>query len=341
MKSIRNIRLFAFRVLGIIGLAAVCAAPVAAQPSSFVMKIGTATINDTQHEWMKIYGALVEKGSNGRIKVELYPASQLGAIPRMIEGTQFGSIQAWVGPPEFLSGVDSRYQVLSSPGLFKDLAHANRALQDPEFNSAFLALGANKGLNGIGLFISGPMSFVSTTRVRTFADLEGKKLRILAAPIQMDQVRRLKATPVPMSLGEVLPALQQGALDGVMSSVPVFTSLRFYDVAKYMYESNHAIASTITVISKTWYDKLPPDLQKVVADAGQRVSKDIYQWSLDFVGTQRQAWLKAGGEIVQPSTAEHTQLMQLMQPIGAEVTSKKPEEKALYELLQKAAKRQN
>ena len=338
MRSMVSMRRCAFRVVTIFALA-LLVAPSVAQTPSVVMKIATATVNDGQHEWMKIYAALVEKGSGGRIKVELYPASQLGSIPRMIEGTQFGSIQAFVGPPEFLSGVDSRYEVLSSPGLFKDLAHAQRGLQDPAFNSAFLALGANKGLKGIGLFMYGWATFATRTPVRTFADLAGKKLRVTASALQMEQIRLLKATPVPMSLGEVMPALQQGALDGLYAAPQVLTTMHFYDVAKYLYESNHQIVTSITVVSKIWYDKLPPDLQKVIDDSGQRASKDVYQWTVDFAGTQRQGWLKAGGEIVQPPAAEHAQLMKLMQPIGAEVTAKKAEEKALYELLQQAAKR--
>ncbi len=337
-----NVSIFS-RLLGTVALGATAlalfATPAAAQTAPTVMKIATATINDSQHEWMKIYAGLVEKGSNGRIKVELYPASQLGAIPRMIEGTQFGSIQAFVGPPEFLSGIDSRYEIMSSPGLFKDMAHANRVLQDPEFNSAFLALGAGKGLKGIGLFLSGPMTIAARMPIRTLADFEGKKIRVLAAPVQMEQMRRLKATPVPMSLGEVVPALQQGALDGVMTSIPVASAMRMYDAAKHIYEANHTMVTVITVISKSWYDKLPPDLQKVVVDAGQKTSRDVYQWSADFVGTQRQAWLKNGGEIVTPTAAEHAQLMKIMLPIGAEVTAKKPDEKALYELMLKVAKR--
>ena len=339
MRSSISIRQGALRLLSIIALAAAFVAPVAAQPAPIVMKIGTATINDTQHQWMKIFAKLVDQSSKGQIKVELYPASQLGSIPRMIEGTQFGSIQGYVGPPEFLSGVDSSYEVLSAPGLFKDLAHASRTFQDPAFNKAFLALGANKGLKGIGLYLSGPVVFNTRTPVRKLADLKGKKIRVLASQLQMDQIRRLKGTPVPMTLGEVIPAMQQGALDGVLISEPILPALRFYDVAKYIFETDHAVVASITVISKSWYDKLPPDLQKVVSDAGQQASKEIYQYAIDFVETQRQAWIKAGGELTQPSAAEHAQLMKLMLPIGAEATAKKPEEKALYELLQKAAKR--
>src|SRR5271156_4080957 len=92
--------------------------PAAAQDKTFVMKLSTATLNDTQHEWMKRFAVAVDKDSGGRIKSEVYPASQLGSIPRQIEGAQFGSIQAWIGPPEFLVGVDQRYEALSAPGMF-------------------------------------------------------------------------------------------------------------------------------------------------------------------------------------------------------------------------------
>src|ERR1700693_3104444 len=153
MKSHSEFRKMTYRLLAVLLATGVLAASAMAQTAPLVMKLGTATINDPQHEWMKVFAAMVERGSNGRIKAEIYPASQLGAIPRMIEGTQFGSIQAYVGPPEFLSGVDSRYEVLSAPGLVKDVSHASRAIQDPEFNTAFLALGANKGLKGIGVFL--------------------------------------------------------------------------------------------------------------------------------------------------------------------------------------------
>ena len=97
-------------------MAALVAAPDAhAQGKTFVMKLSTATINDTQHEWLRRFVAMVEKDSGGRIKGEIYPASQLGPIPRQIEGVQFGSMQAWIGPPEFLVGVDKRYEALERP----------------------------------------------------------------------------------------------------------------------------------------------------------------------------------------------------------------------------------
>jgi TRAP-type C4-dicarboxylate transport system substrate-binding protein len=124
-----------------------------------------------------------------------------------------------------------------------------------------------------------------------------------------------------------------------MMGGPVFTVFKFYDVAKYMYDPNHLIVTTMTVVNKAWFDKLAPDLQKVVADAGVKATKDVYQFTIDYLAKQRDGWTAAGGEITQPTAAEHAQLMKLMLPIGDEVTSRKPEEKALFELLQRAAKR--
>ena len=168
---------------------AVAMPSIARAQNPIIMKIATPTINDNQHEWMRKFAALVEEGSKGAIKAELYPASQLGTAPRMIEGTQLGTIQALVMPPEFLSGVDSRYEVLGAPGLFKDLAHAHRAMNHPEFNSAFLSVGESKGIKGLGLFISAPMivncrtTYLDPPRI-TVIDPEAKALEGVSAPAQ-------------------------------------------------------------------------------------------------------------------------------------------------------------
>src|SRR5262249_27223392 len=192
-----------------------------AETAPIVMKLAAATLNDGQHEWMKRFGAAIEQKSGGRIKAELYPASQLGAIPRMIEGTQLGSIQMFVSPPEFYVGVDQRFELMSAAGLAQNEAHAVRIVSDPEFAKAFLGIGTNKGLIGVGLFIGGPASVAMRTPFRAVADLKGKKIRVFASPFQIDQITRLGGTGVPMSLGDVLPALQQGTIDGALGALQV------------------------------------------------------------------------------------------------------------------------
>src|SRR6202034_2370633 len=80
---------------------AMSVAQLHAQGAPIVMKLACPTVNDNEHEWMKRFAAAIERKSGGRIKAELYPGGQLGSIPRMIESTQFGSIQLVLAPPEF------------------------------------------------------------------------------------------------------------------------------------------------------------------------------------------------------------------------------------------------
>jgi TRAP-type transport system periplasmic protein len=313
-------------------------APVrAANP--IVMKIGTATLNDMQHEFMRRYQAAVEKDTKGRIKVEIYPASQLGSIPREIEATQFGSIQGWVGPPEFLSGVDPRFEALSAPNLLGDVQHAARVLNDKEFSTAFLALGADKGLRGLALFVHGPTAFDTRKPVNTVDDLKGMKIRVLAAQLQMEQVARFGATAVPMALDQVLPALQQGAIDGVMSDLPVFTSLHYADAAKYSFEADQAMLCSIAVISKQWFDGLPRDLQTIVAADGTKVARNLLPWIVQFNNDQRKLWQQQGGVIVVPTAEQRKAIDAKMVGVTDDVLKDKPLVKKMVDLAAAAAAR--
>src|SRR6185503_10748623 len=199
MLSKRNALLMAL-ALG----AAATLAPLRAdaQDKTYVMKLTTATINDTQHEWLKRFGAEVEKNSNGRIKAEIYPASQLGSIPRQIEGVQFGSIQGWMGPPEFLVGVDERFEAMSAPGLFSSVDQVMKVAQDPAIQKMMYGLGEPKGLTGVGFAPIGPSSILSKKPVLKMADLSGMKIRVLASPFQLELIRRMGGNPIAMTLAD-------------------------------------------------------------------------------------------------------------------------------------------
>jgi TRAP-type transport system periplasmic protein len=316
------------------------AGPAAAQDGkSFVMKLATPTLNDGQHEWMKRFAAAIERKSGGRIKAELYPASQLGSIPRMIEGTQLGSIQMFLTPPEFFVGVDPRFELLSASGLFENEAHAMRVTNDPEFSKAFLAVGANKGLIGAGLFIGGPSAFATRFPFRTLADMKGKKVRVFASPFQIDQMTRLGATGVPMSLGDVLPALQQGTIDGAYGAIQVFTAFAYYDTTKYMNETGNAFVFSLAAMSKRWFDTLPPDLQATVLATAKEIDAEVNPWELDFLARQRKTWVEKGGELDVLPPAERAELMAKTGTIGDDIVKTKPELKPLWDLLRATVKR--
>ena len=313
----------------------------AAQDKSMTIKLATATLNDTQHEWLKRFAIAIEKSTNGLIKAEIYPASQLGAIPRMIEGTQLGSIQIWIGPPEFLVGVDQRFELLSAPGVFQSDQHAQKTIEDPEFSKAFLAVGANKGLIGASLFVYGPAAFAMRTPLRTLADLRGKKIRVLASPFQTDQIARLGGTGVPLTLADVLPALQQGTIDGTFSAIPVFTTLQYQDAARYMTETGQAYIFSIAVVSKRWFDSLPADLQELVMAAAKQAGAEATPWSLDFIVSQRKVWTDKGGELIALPAADKVEIMSKLASVGDDIVKTKPELKPLWQQMAATAKRSN
>ena len=310
-----------------------------AEDKTYVMKVTLPTINDAPHQFAKDFAAAVEKDSGGRIKGEVYPASQLGSIPRQIEGTQFGSIQAAAVPPEFFVGVDERFEVMAAPGLVDSIEHGQRVAADPAVLKLMLGLGANKGLHGVGLMIAQPSCVISKSAIRHLADFKGKKIRIFASQFQSVAFQRLGATPVAMTLGDVLPALQQGAIDGSVAGIGPFVHLHFADAAKYVTETNQPAIFIILEISQKWYDSLPKDLQQIVDQDGAKVSKEINPVALKMYQDQRQAWVAQGGELISLPPGEQADLMKTLASVGEDVSQSKPALHDAYEIVADAAKR--
>jgi TRAP-type transport system periplasmic protein len=341
MRTRRNMLVTTMALAGgmIASLLAPAPAAQAQADRTFVMKLGVATINDTQHEWLRRFVAAVEKDSNGRIKGEIYPASQLGSIPSMIQGVQGGSIQAWIGPPEFLVGVDIRYEALSAPGLMNDFDQMVKVLYDPNVQQMMFGLGSNKGLEGIGFAPIGPSSIVTKREVKRLADLKGMKLRVLASPFQLELVRRMDANPVAMTLAEVLPGIQQGTIDGSLSSMTVYTTMQFHDAAKYVLENDQPYINSIVVMSKRWLGTLPPDLQKIIHDNGAKVSKDVVPFVKEFFAKQYELWKSRGGVLNKLPSDEYKAMLAKVTSIGEDLSKDKPDLNRAVKLVFEAAKK--
>jgi len=318
---------------------AASSAALAADDKPYVMKIALATVNDPLHEFAKDYAAAVEKDSGGRIKVEIYPASQLGSTQRQAEGVQFGEIQCLVVPPEFLVGIDERFELLTAPGLVKSLAEGQRLAADPAVRRLMLGLGSDKGLHGVALFLVAPSSVVSRAPIRRLADFKGKKIRVFASQFQTVAVQRLGATPKPMTLGEVLPALQDNAIDGAISSITVFTTMRYWDAAKYVTEIGQPAIFGIGEISKKWYDSLPSDLQQIIDKDAAAEATAIAPWANDFNDKARKAWADNGGELITLPPGDQAALLAALASVGADVSKPKPQLSAAYQIVMEAAQR--
>jgi len=304
---------------------------------TFTMKFGTATVNEPQHEYIKFYKEEIEQRSGGRIKVEIYPQSQLGPIPRQIEGLQLGTIEGFIGPADFYVGVDKRYGVFSAPILFRDRKNAAAALADPDLNKAILALGTDKGFVGLGTFAYAAHDYLAKDPIRTFADFKGKKIRVNATPIEREAMARLGATASPMPLNEVLPALQRNVIDGTRSAISIFVTLKYQDVSKLVTVTNDTMLVPVATVSKVWLDKLPADLQKAVVDAGQVAQGRTDAFTAEFMAGMPKRWIEAGGEIFVLPEAERAKVVAALKDVGDDVTKDDPPVKAFFERVRATA----
>jgi TRAP-type transport system periplasmic protein len=307
-------------------------APIApAGAADFVLKFGTATINETQHQFIKFYKEELEKVSGGRIEVQVYPASQLGPIPREIEGVQLGNIQGFIGPVDFFVGVDPRFGVFSAPLLFHGDANAEATIHDPAIQKAMFDLAAPKRMVGIATLAIGVSDYGAKKPILRLADFSGKKLRINGTELERQKMAKLGATGVGMPLSEVMPALDQGTIDGTISGLSVFVALKMNDLLKVITVTNDTYIIAIAVISKPWLDTLPPDLQKIVLDTGAAVQAKTQPWEVDFTKELEQKWTATGSTVQTLPPDDLAQLKTLLAPVADDATKDLP---AVHDMLQ-------
>ncbi len=327
--------MFARRTLFAAALAGLTPLAMPASPASaadFVMKFGTATMNEGQHRFLKFYKEELEKASGGRIEVQIYPNSQLGPIPREIEGVQLGNIQGYIGPVDFFVGVDPRFGVFSAPLVFRDDVNAAATVQDPEIQKAMFAMVTPKRMTGIATLGLGSSNYGAKKPIMTLADFTGKKLRINGTELERQKMAKLGATGVGMPLSEVVPALDQGAIDGTISGLSVFVAFKMNDLLKVITVTNDTFINSIAVVSNAWLDTLPADLKKVVIGSGAAAQPKTQQWEFDFNKKLAKDWENLGGTVHTLSAQDLAKMKTLLATVADDATKAQP---PVHEMLEK------
>jgi TRAP-type C4-dicarboxylate transport system substrate-binding protein len=310
----------------------------AADDKPYVMKISLATLNDVPHQYAKDFAAAIERDSGGRIKPEIYPGSQLGSVQRQIEGVQFGAIQMTVLPPEFYAGIDERFEVLTTLGLVKSMADGQHLAANPQVRDLMIGLGADKGLHGAALFMATQSAIIAKKAIRHLADLKGRKIRIFGSQFQSVAMRRLGSVPKPMTLADVLPALQDNVIDGAVASIAIFNAMHFESAAKYVTEIGQPATFVTVEISKKWYDSLPTDLQRLLDKDAAAESVAINPLAIEINNQARKGWTAGGGELIGLPPDEQASLLRIVAGVGDEVSNAKPQLTAAYKIVTDAAK---
>ncbi len=238
-----------------------------------VMKIaGTMSQAETDGEYngTKKFAELVEQYTNGSIKVEIYPSSQLGGQTEFSEGVQMGSIEACVLGPSYFGTSDPFMYFLEMPYLFKDLQHARNLWEtDNEAKKQVDEHLAALNLISVGTLYRSPRVWCNNKNaVKSTADNAGIKMRTPESPISTALVTAMGANPVTVAWAEVYTALQNGMVDGVENTITELYNNNMHEVVKYCSETNHMLNAQGILVSKTWFEGLTADEQDAIKKAG-------------------------------------------------------------------------
>ncbi|WP_170850156.1 MULTISPECIES: TRAP transporter substrate-binding protein [unclassified Beijerinckia] len=304
------------------------------------LKISSATVNDPSQEWAKAFTAGVDARSGGKIKIEFYPAGQLGGIPSTVEGTALGTIEMVTVASGFFVGLEPRFSVFDAPGLFEDFDFNARLFADPAIRERLSSFGKDKGVESIAFVTVTPLYVLSHKPIRTIADLAGQKIRTPGgAPLHLEPLRKAGASPLSMPLGEVLSAMQNKAIDGVIAGLSAFTTFKFFDVAKALTAVPSTVIIAPVLVNSAFLKSLGPDLEKIVREEAAKAALAIVPSVKSEIGNGLEVWKKNGGEVIELSAAEQKKYLDIVANVVPQVSAATPGFKEDYDAIVAAGNR--
>lgn len=260
-------------------------------------------VNHPVHEGMVYMADLVEEQSEGSLKIQIYPNSQLGSERECLELLQIGSLGMTKVSGAVLEAFDPNLRIFGIPYVFQDREHFYRTIDGPIGEE--LLLGTEKfWLRGLTYFDAGARSFYTrNTPIDSPEDLYGLKIRVQESATAMQMVSSLGGTGTPLAWGELYTALQQGVVDGAENNPPSLLVSRHYEVCKYYSLDEHTYVPDILIISTQVWDKLSDEEKKWMENAAEKAA--VYQRKL-WQAAEKDALAKieaAGTIIMHPDKA--------------------------------------
>jgi len=304
-----------------VAAAASLAAPTAFAEGPIVIKFSHVVAPDTpKGKGAERFKQLVEERSKGRIKVEVYPNSQLYKDKEEMEALQLGSVQmlapslAKFGP----LGV-KEFEVFDLPFLFKDDASFRAVTEGAVGKDLFVKL-EGKGIKGLAYWDNGFHIMSANKPLHTVADFKGMKMRIQSSKVLEAEMRALGAIPQVMAFSELYQALQTGVVDGTEGVPSNFYTQKVYEVQKHISLSNHGHLAYAVIINKKFYDSLPADLRAVLDSS----IRDATTYANAIASTENATALekiRASGKVTlyTPTPAEINEWKKALMPVHKEM----------------------
>ena len=252
------------------------------------------------HKAMEHMGHRLDSLSNGSMRVEIFPAGQLGNERELIELLQIGSLAMTKVSASPLEGFVPLMRVFNLPYLFRNTAHYHKVL-DSTVGRELLNAPIPFRLRGLGYYDAGARSFYSVDRaIHAPRDLQGLKIRVQESPTALAMVSKLGGSPTPIAWGELYTALQQGVVDGAENNPPSFYLSGHYEICKYFTLDEHTSVPDVLLISTVVWDSLNPQQQGWLQQAvDESVAFQRKLWAVESEKALA-AVSQAGVEIIRP-----------------------------------------
>lgn len=261
-----------------------------------------ATIVQETHVWSdaaKKFGEELETLSDGRFKLELYPAGQLGAEADMVQQIETGAVDFGFMTNAYMSTREESLNSWFMPYLFSNLEEA-AAMRDSEESKQMLSNLSSQGLLGLDFIFAGNRHVLSSKGfAETPADLKGQKIRIIGSPAMQSYWEKVGAAPTAMPLPEVYQSLQTGVIDGIDIDLDALVTEKFYENAKYLTLTNQMTFPAVAIMGQAAFDGLSAEDQEIVKTAMKNAADWGVQQAIERENTNLQTLKDAGVEVLE------------------------------------------
>jgi C4-dicarboxylate-binding protein DctP len=266
---------------------------------------------------------LAEQRTNGKVKVEVYPNSQLYKDKEEMEALQLGSVQMLAPSLSKFGPLGAKeFEVFDLPFLFKDTA-SFRAVTEGQLGKDLFAKLEPKGIRGMAYWDNGFHIMSANRPLHHVADFKGLKMRIQSSKVLDAQMRALGAIPQVMAFSELYQALQSGVVDGTEGTPSNFWTQKIYEVQKDMTLSNHGHLAYAAIVNKKFWDGLPADIRTTL-DACMKDATTYANAIAATENTQALDKIKASGKttVYTPTAAEMLEWKKALMPVHKEMEAR-------------------
>jgi len=332
MKRLIQMMIVAALVFFLSGISA------SAAEKQVVIKLAFSEKNENQYAALTdTFKGIIEKETNGRVKVQLFPNGQLGNLRSMLEQTQRGLIQSTTAQSlGLLTSYYPNLQIMETPFAFKNPEQIIAFFQTDFVQEMVEDFAATKGLRLLAVMPAGMRCFSNNVRpIVTPNDMKGLKIRVMEIPIFLKMTQSLGASPTPVSWEELYTALQTGVVDGQENAPNTMILANLQEVQKYYTLDNHVGNIVTFSINEKFFQTLNDREKEIVtraarkgADEFVRIVSEKETKDLEFLSSKMQitrltdAQIKEFEKVTLPAALDY-----LRGEIGAEVVNRFVQEK--------------